>query len=140
MPPKKIYYIYNPDTPHTAEEEFVIQKGYPIVSTTPLGPGGRLFNHRHHSRNTHFITSGSIKISKSPDNELRLRAEEKFPGEWVDVPSGVDYIGVAGEKGCTFVEGHTVLSPTTAERMLARKAIVVDKKKTLGAFTTEEHH
>ncbi|KAK5729925.1 hypothetical protein LTR17_011564 [Elasticomyces elasticus] len=141
MPPKKIYYIYNPDKPHTAEEEIVKQKGFPIVSTTELnGTGERLFNHSHHSKNTHYVVSGSIQVSKSHDNEFRLRPEFSYAGAWIDVPSNVTYIAVPGPEGCTFVEGHTLLSPTTAERMLGRKAIVKVPKATPGAFTTEEDH
>ncbi|KAK4949387.1 hypothetical protein LTR10_012005 [Elasticomyces elasticus] len=141
MPPKKIYYIYNPNKPHSAEEELVMQRGFPIVSTTKLnGTGERLFNHSHHSKNTHYVVSGSIQVSKSHDNDFRFRPDFKFPGDWIDVPSNVTYIGVPGKEGCTFVEGHTLLSPTTAERMLGRDAIIEAPKTKSGAFTTEEDH
>ena len=52
------------------------------------------------------------------------------------LPADVDYRGEAGEDGCVFVEGHTVLSPTTAERFLMRGTIVVTREGIRGAFTT----
>ena len=48
------------------------------------------------------------------------------------------YVGVAGNKGCTFVEGHQILSPTTADRFERRGTIVRVRKGTKGAFTTSE--
>ncbi|KAK5708307.1 hypothetical protein LTR97_000847 [Elasticomyces elasticus] len=145
MPPKKIYYIYNPNKPHTAEEELVISAAEfsvaLVVNLTYIPHSGeRLFNHSHHSKNTHYVVSGSIQVSKSHDNDFRFRPDFKFPGDWIDVPSNVTYIGVPGKEGCTFVEGHTLLSPTTAERMLGRDAIIEAPKTKSGAFTTEEDH
>ncbi|KAK4898623.1 hypothetical protein LTR27_003795 [Elasticomyces elasticus] len=100
MPPKTIFYIYKPDKPRMAQEEIIKQMGFPIVSTTELnGFIDRLYNHSHHSRNTHYVVSGSIQVSKSHDNDLRSRPEPKFVGDWIDVPNNVTYISVPGKEG-----------------------------------------
>ncbi|KAK3628892.1 hypothetical protein LTR56_018377 [Elasticomyces elasticus] len=135
MPPKTIFYIYTPDKPRTAQEEIVKQMGFPIVSTTELnGFIDRLYNHRYYSRNTHCAVSGSIQVFKPHDNDLRSRPEPKFAGDWIDVPSNVTCISVPGKEGIAFVEGHMLLSPTTAERMLGRDAIIKAPKANTWRF------
>lgn len=110
-----------------------------ITDATFFRRDGRLLQHRHHSNNTHFIIAGSIAIARSRDDEPRTRGADKGPGEWVTLPRNVDYIGEAGEDGCTFVEGHTLLSPTTAERYFQRGTIICADAETPGAFAAEDH-
>ena len=86
--------------------------------------------------NTHLIVSGSIDIGKARDNDFKLRRVTYGPGDRVTLPRDVDYRGEAGDDGCVFVEGHTLLSPTTAERFWQRGTIVVVSEGTPGAFTT----
>ena len=50
------------------------------------------------------------------------------------MPAHVDYEDTADPEGCTFVEGHKVLSPTTAERFEKRGTIVKATESTPGAF------
>ncbi|KAK0284216.1 hypothetical protein LTR35_005932 [Friedmanniomyces endolithicus] len=139
MPGKATFYLYNDEQPLSDAEREVIAKGYPYVSTTRLDPGDRLNEHRHHSNNTHFVIQGSIVISKSRDSEPRFRDHEVFPYSYVDLPRGVDYMGVAGKEGCIFVEGHKQLSPATADRFRIRKTLKKMRKSTKGAFKVEEH-
>ena len=96
----------------------------------------RLQTHHHNSRNTHLIIAGSVDIGKARDEQFKFRRVTYGPGEWVDLPSGIDYRGEAGDQGCVFVEGHTVLSPTTAERFERRRDIKRVPEGTPGAFTT----
>ena len=57
-------------------------------------------------------------------------------GQWADMPRRAFYRGEAGPDGCDFVEGHQLLSPTTADRFEQRQTIVEVAEGTLGAFTT----
>ncbi|KAK5123617.1 hypothetical protein LTR85_002655 [Meristemomyces frigidus] len=133
--PFKPYFIYNPRMPLSEAEQRVIAAGYPFVSTTILGRNGTVNGHSHHSRNTHLIITGSITIVKSRDDLSKFREVATGPGLWVTIPGKVDHIGAAGEDGCTFVEGHTVLSPTTGRRFFDRGTIVQVYEGTPGAFT-----
>ncbi|KAK1057565.1 hypothetical protein LTR12_008718 [Friedmanniomyces endolithicus] len=139
MPRKEIWYLYNDEQPLTQEELALIDLGYPYVSTTVLDPGGLLNEHRHHSNNTHLIIKGSIVICKSRDGSMRIRQKVYLPYSHVDLPRGVDYMGEAGKEGCTFVEGHMLLSPATARRFFRRHTLKTVRKGTEGAFKAEEH-
>ncbi|KAK0255274.1 hypothetical protein LTR91_018894 [Friedmanniomyces endolithicus] len=141
MSDNQIWYRYNPDKALTDAEREVMAKGYPYVSTTELAAGGLLNEHRHHSNNTHFVIKGSIIIGKSHDSIMRFRPVAVLPYNYVNLPRCVDYMGTAGEKGCTFVEGHKVLSPATADRFFERKTIVklTAGESMEGAFPAVEH-
>ncbi|KAK0347307.1 hypothetical protein LTR91_010323 [Friedmanniomyces endolithicus] len=141
MSDNQIWYRYNPKKALTDAEREVMAMGYPYVSTTELGPGGLLNEHRHHSNNTHFVIDGSIIIGKSRDSEMRFRPQTVLPYNLVNLPRGVDYMGKAGEKGCIFVEGHKVLSPATADRFEERETIVkvAEGESMEGAFPAVEH-
>ena len=95
----------------------------------------RLLDHSHHSKNTHLIVSGSIDIGKSRDGDFKFRRITYGPGDWVPLSSDVEYRGEAGDEGCVFVEGHGVLSPTTADRFEGRGTIVRVREGTPGAFS-----
>ncbi|KAK4580002.1 hypothetical protein LTR86_000204 [Recurvomyces mirabilis] len=130
----KAYYIYNPARSLTEAEQKVRSKGYNYVSTTVLGPHGKLQEHRHSSHNTHEIIRGSLKADKMHKGSPTFRAIFQLVGKVINMPAHVDYQGEAGPDGCIFVEGHKVLSPTTAERFEARGTIVKASKGKKGAF------
>ena len=101
--------------------------------------GGRLNEHHHGSTNTHLIFDGDMEIGKSRNDELRFRSVYKgAPGEVV-VDRELEYMAVAGPKGCKFVEGHTVLSPTSAIRFEMCKTNKKCRRNEDGAFPTVEH-
>ncbi|KAK3115852.1 hypothetical protein LTR53_004411 [Teratosphaeriaceae sp. CCFEE 6253] len=137
MPARTIYYVYNIDRPMSRHEERVIAMGYKYVSTTYLLPGDRLEVHSHQSPNTHLVISGFIELVR-PDDNLGLRARTG-PNSEIAIPSGMEYKGEAGDTGCTFVEGHTLLSPTTANRFESRGTIKRARRGDEGAFTTVGH-
>ncbi|KAK3678621.1 hypothetical protein LTR78_001919 [Recurvomyces mirabilis] len=132
------YYFYNPARPLTEAEQDVRNKGYNYVSTTILEPHGKLQEHRHSSHNTHEIIRGSLKADKMHKGSPTFRAIFQLVGKVINLPAHVDYQGEAGLDGCDFVEGHMVLSPTTAERFEARGMIVKASKGTEGAFPVTE--
>jgi len=107
------------------------------VLTIAKRRGGKLHQHRHGSLNTHLIVSGSIIVAKSRDGNSRFRSGAQFAGAEITLPKNVDYIGDAGPDDCVFVEGHTILSPATADRFLSRGTIMEVDRDAEGAFTTE---
>ncbi|KAH9831912.1 hypothetical protein Tdes44962_MAKER08858 [Teratosphaeria destructans] len=139
MAGNRTYYIY-PDNSLSTEERFVMQQGYPYVSTTVLRPHGRLNYHGHHSRNTHFIVNGTLNIARANNPNSAFvpwtRWQTHGPRTFANMPRIATYIGEAGAEGCTFVEGHAQLSPTTADRFAARGTIVPVPRGTPGSFTT----
>ncbi|KAL3427292.1 hypothetical protein PVAG01_00801 [Phlyctema vagabunda] len=97
----------------TEEEIWVQSRGYPNVSTVTLPERASIECHDHNSNNTHYVTKGKLRISivDGPTKTLRQ-------GESMRVNPGTHYSAKAGPDGCTFVEGHEVLSPTTADRFV----------------------
>ncbi|KAH9831910.1 hypothetical protein Tdes44962_MAKER08856 [Teratosphaeria destructans] len=134
MPGSHMHYIYNPDRPLTEDEELV-RKEFPYVSTTVLTGRGRLNQHLHHSDNVHLITKGSISISAARDGQAWLRSKSKR-GDCISVDRGVNHVGEPGPEGCIFVEGHKDLSPNTADRFRGRGTIVPVTEGTPEGFTT----
>jgi hypothetical protein len=126
----------------TEHEAALLDAVYAWVSTTKLrafestentGLPDRLNDHSHSNMNTHLVTAGSILIypvyEPQPGNVLWGQAEELSADTayYHDKEKRVDpftrYEGYAGPNGCHFVEGHKVLSPTTADRFERRKDI-----------------
>lgn len=54
-----------------------------------------------------------------PDTEARF-VQVVNAGSSAPVAQNVCYTGLAGDEGCLFVEGHKLLSPTTARRFADR--------------------
>jgi len=98
--------------------------------------GGRLNKHGHNNPNTHKVLFGGMKIVR-PDSEAKY-IQAASAGSSVPVAQDVCYIGVAGDKGCLFVEGHKLLSPTTAARFADRGTIVKCCEDDAGAMETTD--
>ncbi|KAH7138085.1 hypothetical protein B0J11DRAFT_574095 [Dendryphion nanum] len=104
----------------TNDEQTLVSDGYPYINTNILAPGGKLNPHSHHSHNTHYVISGLLSISK-----MNFKHVYHFEaGHEAKVTPGLTYHGVAGPEGCTFIEGHRRLSFDTAERFVARGALM----------------
>lgn len=134
-------YVYQKFPPHAPSEYAVLQEGYAWVQTNELaphwtinmadhalpehiggGPPDRLNRHGHHGPNTHRIVRGQLTITRrvpgEPDQEVTISNNGVEPVS-APVPGDVTYDGVTTrDAGCTFVEGHYCLSPTTALRFM----------------------
>ncbi|KAF2765899.1 hypothetical protein EJ03DRAFT_377415 [Teratosphaeria nubilosa] len=120
MADNKTYYIY-PNNSLSPEERFVMQQGYPYVSTTVLKPQGRLNHHGHHSQNTHYIVDGTLEIAKSNDPRgftPWTRWQTHGARTFANMPRIATYIGEAGAEGCTFVEELKIVSHTALHLFL----------------------
>lgn len=132
-------YITKPRQPH---EKAVVDAGYKWVRTNEIDPTrknaatgrakrfdpshiDRLNKHSHSGPNTHLIVEGDLVFrqqlwrpyvleSDDADDAHRHGEKHEFP-----VPRGRAYSATSG-RGCRFVEGHRSLSPSTAERFMAR--------------------
>lgn len=134
-------YVYRKSPRHTPSEYAVLHEGHPWVQTNELaphwtinmadhalpehiggGPPDRLNRHGHHGPNTHRIVRGQLTITRrvpgEPHQELTISNNGVDPVS-APVPGDVSYDGVTTrDVGCTFVEGHYCLSPTTALRFM----------------------
>ena len=87
-----------------------------------------LGNHRHHSPNTHLILEGGLNIGKTGSGHPKAPwlfngGHKRGRGKNVVMDAGSWYRGLAGNHGCKFVEGHELLSPTSATRFESRGVI-----------------
>jgi hypothetical protein len=121
------------------DQECVQQEGYPYVNTVDLYPQARkhfiaslstdtntnvshryekLMPHAHNSSNTHFIVEREMTMfyTKEADMKEGPVLGTYNTGDFVEIKAKKCYRAEAGVKGCTFVEGHKDLSPTSAKR------------------------
>lgn len=129
--------------PRTTDEKAVRSEGYCWVQTNTLTPHwvqgvtqattpenianrlpDRLNPHGHHGPNTHRIVQGKLTIESVDSRSDGLPRKITISRNGTDpisapVKGDVVYEGITplGE-GCTFVEGHACLSPTTALRFM----------------------
>jgi hypothetical protein len=125
-------YITKPEGPH---EKAVVKAGYKWVRTNEIAATrksestgrekrfdpshlDRLVKHSHNGPNTHLIVEGDLvfrqQLWKPYTIETDPRGRHEFP-----VPRERAYRATS-EAGGRFVEGHRSLSPSTAERFMAR--------------------
>ncbi|KAI2603415.1 uncharacterized protein GGS25DRAFT_526449 [Hypoxylon fragiforme] len=121
-------------------EKKLRKDGWRWVNTNSIGPTtqagthgsthapDRLEPHSHHSLNTHLVVQGDLTIKehrgRSTDPKDSVYATISSHGGYPEhfVKPQVKY-SATSKAGCTFVEGHRSLSPSTAERFMARGAL-----------------
>ena len=113
----------------TATENKIRDSGYPWVGTNTFPPHFLLPSHGHHGNNTHLVVQGLMTIRttnlREGINRLEntLAANSTYYNDTFVVPAKVHYGAIMGSQGCSFVEGHALLSPITAERLEGKGTI-----------------
>lgn len=76
-----------------------------------------------------------MKIGRSKDGKFLdpEGPEKSICDAQVSMPANVDYMATTDE-GCTFVEGHSVLSPSTAKRFFDNGTFVYALSDEQGAY------
>ncbi|KAK7962825.1 uncharacterized protein PG986_003650 [Apiospora aurea] len=144
-----IEYTHREGVPTDPFEVAVMEAGYrwvrtnSIVATRPGEfkpdlPIDRLNSHKHSGHNTHLIVAGDLTFEIEKDyydaaKFKRKRVPPAFKSATLDAadPDARKELFAAREhrykatskSGCSFVEGHQCLSPTTAERFIARDTL-----------------
>ncbi|KAK8104413.1 uncharacterized protein PG998_011446 [Apiospora kogelbergensis] len=139
-------YTHTEGGPTDPHEVAVIKAGYKWVRTNtvvatrpgefkPDLPIDRLNQHKHSGPNTHLIVEGDIsfEMERDPYLEAKFKHRKRPPVtvggalDAADPDARKEFPALAGHRykatstsGCSFVEGHLLLSPVTAERFMDR--------------------
>ncbi|KAK8074571.1 hypothetical protein PG997_009234 [Apiospora hydei] len=161
-----IEYTHTEGAPTDPFEVAVMEAGYKWVRTNsivatrpgefePDLPIDCLNSHKHSGHNTHLIVEGDLtfEIEKDYYDAAKFKRKRVAPATKTATLDAADPDGrkelfaarehrykATSESGCSFVEGHQCLSPTTAERFIARGTLravpLPPKSKTKGDETT----
>ncbi|KAK7915109.1 hypothetical protein PG985_012812 [Apiospora marii] len=142
-------YTHPEGRPTDPFEVAVLEAGYKWVRTNtivatrpgefkPDLPVDRLNPHRHSGHNTHLIVAGDLRFAIEQDyyDEAAFKRKRTPPRvktaelEAADPDARKEFYAArehrykaTSQSGCSFVEGHRCLSPTTAERFMARETL-----------------
>ncbi|KAI1819940.1 hypothetical protein F4861DRAFT_96598 [Xylaria intraflava] len=143
-------FIYIDGKPEGSHERRVAAEGYKWVRTNHIGPTmpyrvnslnhtpDRLPAHYHHGESTHRVVKGDLRIHRHNGDYSSYEISSTPGAQRQDlVPPNTKYSGTS-KNGCSFVEGHRSLSPSTAERFIQRGTLRAVNNGGIDACPDEE--